>query len=173
MTPSTGDVRNRLKGEAYGLRQLKTPKKERPGAAARVNERAKQRLTGISGDLNWPGNRNPATPFQEDINASRWKDRPNIEREKWMNNSQGRGRADDTGAGTNYKKQAKFGGTQSAGSNKKAQAKISSGTEATGKNFRNQPKFGGTANPQGPNGAKRYANGSGSLDSMRSMIRDH
>lgn len=89
-----------------------------------------------------------------------------------MNNSQGTGSAAQSGQGTNYKNQAKFGGTQVAGGSKKAQAKVSGGTESTGKNFKNQEKFGGTASGSSGNG-KRYSNGSGSMDSMKSVIRDH
>jgi hypothetical protein len=47
---------------------------------------------------------------------------------------------------------------------------VSGGTEQTGKNFKGQAKFGGTASG---NGGTRYANGSGSHDNMRTVIRDH
>lgn len=116
-------------------------------------------------------NRNPATPYQEDINN--WKSRPVTTRGKWMNDSQGKGAATDSGKGANFKSQAKFGGTQAASASKKAVAKVSGGTTPnTGKNYKGQEKFGGTGTGNGGNG-KRYSNGSGSFDSLKGMIRDH
>ena len=87
--------------------------------------------------------------------------------------SQGKGAATDSGKGTNFKSQPKFGGTQAPSASKKAVAKVSGGTTpSTGKNYKGQEKFGGTAS-NGGNAGKRYANGSSSMDSMRRMIADH
>ena len=105
----------------------------------------------------------------EDQNT--WKSRPQGTRGKFMSNSQAHGAAAQTGDGKSFKGQPKFGGTQSAGASKKGQAKVSGGTQETGKNFKSQPKFGGTGT--GSNGGTRYANGSSSMDSMKSMVRDH
>jgi hypothetical protein len=119
-----------------------------------------QALTGVTQDLNKPGNRSPATPNQEDINS--WKSKPVTTRGKWMSNSQGKGTASDSGVGKTFKGQPKFGGTQAGGSNKKGEAKVTGGTQAPGKTFKGQEKF-----------SKRYANGSDSHDTLKGMIRDH
>jgi hypothetical protein len=192
MAELSTDTRNRLKSSTFGLpgsRKYPMPDKAHaanakaratqmvkkgklsPASAAKIKAKANRKLTGVSADLNAPGNRSPLTPYQEDINS--WKSHPVTTRGKWMNNSQGTGRAADTGEGTNYKKQAKFGGTQASSSSKKAQPKVSGGTEATGINYKKQPKFGGTANESGSGNGKRYSNGSSSMDSMKGMIRDH
>lgn len=91
-----------------------------------------------------------------------------------MNNSQGTGAASQMGDGKSFKAQPKHGGTEVAGAAKKGQAKISAGTTQAPIRVakKGQPKFGGTANPQSSaNG--RYANGSSSFDSLKSVIRDH
>lgn len=128
---------------------------------------AKTRRETFEGPLN---NRDPRTPYQEDINS--WKSTPYTERTKFMSDSQGRGRADDPGTGANYKSQPKFGGTQAPSASKKAAVKVSGTTPETGKNYKGQAKFGGTGTGNGGNG-KRYSNGSGSFDSLKGMIRDH
>lgn len=193
MAHITADARNKLKSSQFGLPGVRKYPLDTPGraanakaratqmvqkgklssaAAATIKAKANRKLTGVTQDLNAPGNRSPQTPNQEDINN--YKSRPVTTRSKWMNNSQGTGKAADSGQGANYKSQPKFGGTQVAGGNKKGQAKVSGGTQQPGKNFKGQEKFGGTANPQSSaNGSKRYANGAGSLDSMKGMIRDH
>jgi hypothetical protein len=137
---------------------------------------------GVTQDLNAaslrgnPDNRNPATPYQEDSNN--WKSTPYTQRGKWMNNSQGTGRADESGDGKSYKGQPQFGGTEAPSANKKAQPKFG-GTENVGKSFKGQEQFGGTGmgngngRGNGNGGSRRYANGSSSFDSMKSMIRDH
>jgi len=160
-----------------------------PASAAKIKAKANRVLggTGVTHDLNSrrlgigattqyeasegpANNRDPRTPYQEDINS--WKSRPFTERGKWMNNSQGTGNADESGKGTNYKSQPKFGGTQAGSANKKAVAKTG-GTVSPGKNYKGQEKFGGTANPQSKANGTRYANGSSSHDNMRTVIRDH
>ena len=113
-------------------------------------------------------NRNSKTPYQEDENN--WKSLPVTERKKFVSNSQGTGKVADSGNGTNYKGLPKFGGTQAPSGNKKAAAKVSGTTPETGKNYKGQEKFGGTGTG---NGGSRYANGSSSHDSMKTMIRDH
>lgn len=164
-------------------------KSKRPGGvdedlnAATLGRRAVARANGSD-------NRNPATPYQEDINN--WKSVPVSERGKWMRNSQGAGTADDDGKGMDYSKQPKFGGTQVAGASKKAQPKIEGTTPETGMDYSKQKKFGGTAASQDAvNGKARggnWANGSGRQSTgtrvggktaeetdagMRSMIREH
>jgi hypothetical protein len=192
MAELSTDTRNRLKSSTFGLpgsRKYPMPDKAHAvnakaratqmlkrgklsaASAAKIRAKANAKLgnPGVTQDLNAPGNRSLLTPNQEDINN--WKSRPVTTRGKFMANSQGKGAAADSGAGTNYKSQPKFGGTQVASASKKAQAKVSGGTQETGKNFKNQPKFGGTAS--GNNGGTRYANGTSSHDSMKGMIRDH
>lgn len=138
-------------------------------AASQIKTKANRILTGVDADLNAPGNRSAATPLQEDI--SPWKSKPVTTRGKWMNDSQGKGAATDSGKGANYKSQPKFGGTQAPSASKKAVAKVSGGTTPnTGKNYKGQEKFGGTGTG---NAGTRYANGSSSHDSMKTMIRDH
>lgn len=192
------DARNKLKSSTFGLpgsRRFPMPDRSHaanakaratqgvkagtlsPASAAKIRAKANRILgkkngTGVSADLNKPGNTSPQTPLQEDINS--YSSRPVTERGKWKMNSQGTGTAADSGQGTSYKKQAKFGGTQAASSSKKAQPKTSGTTEAPSANKKNQPKFGGTANTQsGGTNSVRYSNGSSSMDSMRGMIRDH
>lgn len=202
MAKLTTDARNKLKSSSFALpgRRFPVPDKAHaanakaratqgvnkgtlsPAQAATVRRRANAVLTGVTQDLNaadlgkravaranGSDNRNPKTPYQEDINS--WKSNPTTGRTKSMpDSSGGKGRADDTGVGTNYKSQPKYGGTQAESSNKKAAVKVSGGTPETGKNFKNQEKLGGTGMG---NGGKRYANGSSSHDSMKTMIRDH
>lgn len=145
--------------------------------AAKIKAKANRVLgksgTGVSADLNKPGNTSPATPLQEDINS--WKSKPVTERTKWMNNSQAKGAASDSGAGTSFKSQAKFGGTQAPSSSKKGQPKIGAGQTKAPISVakKGQEKFGGTANKQSAVSNVRYANGSSSHDAMKSMIRDH
>jgi hypothetical protein len=191
MAKLTSDARNQLKSSQFALpgsRRFPIPDRAHaanakaratqgvkagtlsPASAAKIRAKANAKLgnPGVTQDLNAPGNRSPLTPNQEDINN--YKSRPVTTRSKWMNNSQGKGTAADSGAGSNFKSQPKFGGTQVASASKKGQAKVSGGTEQTGKNFKGQAKFGGTASG---NGGTRYANGSSSHDSMKGMIRDH
>lgn len=197
MAKLTTDARNRLKSSSFALPGRRFPIQDAahqrnalarasqgvkagtltPAEAAIVRRKANKKLgksgTGVNADLNKPGNTSPQTPLQEDINS--WKSRPVTERSKWMNNSQGTGKAADSGEGTNYRKQAKFGGTQAASSSKKGQPKIGAGQTKAPISVakKGQEKFGGTANPQSSANGKRYANGSSSHDAMRSMIRDH
>jgi hypothetical protein len=194
MPTLTSDARNQLKSSQFALpgsRRFPIPDKAHAAvakgratqmvkrgklsaaSAAKIRAKANAKLgnPGVTQDLNAPGNRSPLTPNQEDINN--WKSRPVTTRGKFMANSQGKGAAADSGAGTNFKSQPKFGGTQVASASKKAQAKVSGGTEAPSKRNLKQPKFGGTANPQSAANGSRYANGSGSHDNMRTVIRDH
>lgn len=152
-------------------------------AAAQIRAKANAKLTGVTHDLNaatlgaravpragWADNRNPARPYQEDINS--WKSMPARRPGPFMSDSQGGKGATESGAGKSYSGQPKFGGTVAESANKKAAVKVSGGTPETGKNFKGQAKIEGTTG-QGNGGGKRYANGSSSHDSMRTMIRDH
>jgi len=134
-----------------------------PAAAAKIKAKANRKLGkrpgGVDADLNAPtvpgrrgttryegsegaaNNRDPRTPFQEDENN--WKSRPDSQRGKWQNNSQGTGRGDDSGEGTDVRKQAKFGGTKADSADKKAAPK-KGGTQAEGEDYRGERKFGGT-----------------------------
>ena len=194
MAKLTSGARNKLKSSQFGLPgSRRFPLNDRahaanakaratqgvkagtlsPSSAATIRAKANRILSNgnpnVTQDLNAPGNRSPLTPNQEDINN--WKSRPVTTRRKWMNDSQGKGAATDSGKGANFKSQPKFGGTQAPSASKKAVAKVSGGTTPnTGKNYKGQEKFGGTGTG---NAGTRYANGSSSHDSMKTMIRDH
>jgi hypothetical protein len=165
-------------------------------SAAKIKAKANRVLgkksnTGVNADLNAAtlgpraipragggDNRNPATPYQEDINS--WKSKPVTERGKWMNNSTGgKGAAADDAQVKSKKGQAKFGGTEAPVASKKGQSKYSggtqfaAGTEETGINYKKQEKHRGTGTPTTVGSGKRYANGSSSHDNMRTVIRDH
>lgn len=192
MAELSTDARNRLKSSSFGLpgsRKYPMPDRQHaanakaratqavkkgklsPASAARIKAKANRILGpgGVTQDINAPGNRAPS-PSQDDINN--WKSNPRERGPKVKPDSQGKGESFDSGKGTNVKGQAKSGGTQAPSANKKAQARVSGGTQETGKNFKGQPKYGGTATGSNGNG-KRYANGGSSFDSMKSVIRDH
>lgn len=93
--------------------------------------------------------------------------------------SKEKGAAADSGVGMSYKKQPKFGGTQSEGKSYRGQVKIEGTTQASGKNYKNEERLGGTGMTSKPpkktsNGnGDRWSNGSGDHDTMRGMVKNH
>jgi hypothetical protein len=144
-----------------------------PASAAKIRAKANRKLGpgGVDQDINAPGNRAPS-PAQDDQNN--WKSKPVSRGAKVKTDSQGSGEAARSAKGRDYSGQAKHGGTEAAGANKKGQAKVSSGTQVTSsRDLKKEMKKVGTGKTQPAPHGKSYANGSSSMDSMKSVIRDH
>jgi hypothetical protein len=143
-------------------------------SAAKIRAKANRILGpgGVTQDINAPGNRAPS-PAQDDINN--WKSKPVARGAKVKPDSQGSGEAARSAKGQDYSGQAKHGGTQAAGASKKGQVKIAGGqTQAPSvRNLSSEKKKVGTGNKQPAPKGISYSNGSSSLDSMKSVIRDH